>query len=743
MPEHHTRPGSVASGDILQTVRVGLPSNLPFAGPLTYAVPEGLALAPGDWVEVPLGKRVLVGVVWDDTEGDDPDAPVNAAKLKSVAAKLDAPRMREPLRRVIDWVAAYTLAPHGLVLRMAVHMPAILQPDAPRVAFRAILPPLPEDVRITAARSRVLEAAQHEPLSANDLAEKAQSSPAVVRAMADAGLLQRVTLEPAKPPTPDSQRPGPALSPEQEAAAAHLIAGVEDRAFRVDVLDGVTGSGKTEVYFEAIAAALNAGGQVLVLLPEIALTAQWLDRFQQRFGVFPTAWHSEVSPPNRRRTWRWVADGAARIVVGARSALFLPYRDLRLIVVDEEHDQAFKQEDGVRYHARDIAIVRAQMEGVPICLASATPSLETVANIDRGRFHRLSLPQRHGGASMPTVEICDLIQTPPPRGQWIAPPLVDAVTQALADGEQALLFLNRRGYAPLTLCRTCGHRFACPSCSAWLVEHRYTGRLQCHHCGHQERVPSACPSCNATESLAACGPGVERIAEEVAERWPDARVAVMSSDLLQGPQAVRELIDSIGRHEVDLIVGTQLIAKGHHFPMLTVVGVVDADLGLAGGDLRAAERTFQLLTQVSGRAGRAERPGRVLLQTVEPTQPVLKALVAGDRDAFYRAEQAARQDAGMPPYGRLAAVIISASDLGAAMEFGQKLAAIAPFGPDIRVLGPAPAPLALIRGRHRVRLLLHAKRSVNVPAALRDWLAGAKTTGSVRLAVDVDPYNFL
>jgi len=743
MAEHRTRPASVASPDTVRTVRVGLPSNLPFAGPLTYAVPEGLALAPGDWVEVPLGKRAMVGVVWHDPPEDAADEPVDPAKLKPVATRLEAPRMRAPLRRVVDWVAAYTLSPHGAVLRMAVHMPAIRQQDAPRVTYKAAPAPYPDGVRITAARSRVLEAAAGEPLAAAALAEATGASAAVIRAMADAGLLQRVRLAPAVPPAPDSQRPGPSLSEEQQAAADRLAAAVQAHCFQVDVLDGVTGSGKTEVYFEAIAAALNAGGQVLVLLPEIALTAQWLDRFRDRFGAYPTAWHSEVSPPNRRRTWRWVASGDARIVVGARSALFLPFRDLRLIVVDEEHDQAFKQEDGVRYHARDIAVVRARAEGVPICLASATPSLETVANIDRGRYQRLALPLRHGGASLPSVEICDLVQTPPPRGAWIAPPLVEAVTQAVDEGEQALLFLNRRGYAPLTLCRTCGHRFACPSCSAWLVEHRYTGRLQCHHCGHQERVPDACPTCNATESLAACGPGVERIAEEVAERWPEARVAVMSSDLLHGPAAVRELIDAIGRHEVDLIVGTQLIAKGHHFPMLTVVGVVDADLGLAGGDLRAAERTFQLLTQVAGRAGRAERAGRVILQTAEPEQPVLKALVAGDRDAFYAAEKRARQDAGMPPYGRLAAVIVSANDLAAAMAFAQQLAASAPHTADIRVLGPAPAPLALIRGRHRVRLLLHAGRGVNVPAVLRAWLAGAKPSGSVRMAVDVDPYAFL
>ncbi len=737
-----TRPDAQNPMEEPQTVQVGLPAMLPFERPLTYALPEGMQLAPGDWVEVPLGKRALVGVVWDAEENPPAAQAVSAAKLKIVAVKLDAPRMTEALRRVIDWVAAYTLSPHGLVLRMAVHLPALSQPDSPRTAFRAAQE-VPDGVRITAARQKVLEAATATPLTARELAAAAGVSDAVVWAMADAGLLTRIALPPATPPLPDPDLPGPALSTEQQTAADALIEAVRERRFEVDLLDGVTGSGKTEVYFEAIAEALRDGGQALVLLPEIALTAQWLDRFRKRFGVAPVVWHSEVGAPTRRRSWRWITDGSARIVVGARSALFLPFHDLRLIVVDEEHDQAFKQEDGVRYHARDIAVVRARFESAPICLASATPSLETVANVERGRYRRLPLPERHGGASMPTVEVIDLIKNPPPRGQWIAPPVADAVSEALANGEQALLFLNRRGYAPLTLCRTCGHRFACPHCSAWLVEHRYTGRLQCHHCGHTERVPPACPTCNATESLAACGPGVERTAEEVAERWPEARVAVMSSDLLAGPQAVADLINAIGQHEIDLIVGTQLIAKGHHFPLLTVVGVVDADLGLSGGDLRASERTFQLLTQVAGRAGRAEKPGRVLLQTTEPTQPVLQALAAGDRDAFYKVEAAARRDAGMPPFGRLAALIISANDLGAAMEFAQQLAAAAPHGPHVRVLGPAPAPLALIRGRHRVRLLLHAGRDQNVPQILRAWLANAKPSGSVRLSIDVDPHSFL
>ena len=726
-----------------KTVQVGLPAILPFERPLTYAVPDEMELAPGDWVEVPLGKRTLVGAVWDDDEISTTERTVAVDKLKSVAARLDiAPPMREPLRNLIDWVAAYTLSPHGSVLRMATHLPAITQPETARAAYRAAAI-LPKNVRVTAARQKVLDIAQASARPARELAEAAGVSDGVVRAMADAGLLDRVALQPARPSMPDPDIAGPVLSGDQQAAADHLIDAVSNRRFQVDLLDGVTGSGKTEVYFEAIAAALRAGGQVLVLLPEIALTAQWLDRFKARFGVPPIVWHSEVGAPARRRAWRWIADGSARIVVGARSALFLPFADLRFIVVDEEHDQAFKQEDGVRYQARDIAIVRARFESAPICLASATPSLETVANVERGRYQRLVLPARHGGAAMPTVELVDVVKQPPPRNQWIAPPVADAVTEALENQEQALLFLNRRGYAPLTLCRTCGHRFECSHCSAWLVEHRYTNRLQCHHCGHSEPLPTVCPSCGSADSFAACGPGVERIAEEVAERWPDARVAVMSSDLLHGPQAVAELIEAIGNHEIDLIVGTQLIAKGHHFPLLTVVGVIDSDLGLSGGDLRASERTFQLLTQVAGRAGRAEKPGRVLLQTVEPSQPVLQALKAGDRNAYYREEIAARRDAGMPPYGRLAALIVSANDLNAAMDFAQTLASTAPYGERVRVLGPAPAPLSLVRGRHRVRLLLHATRDVNVPAVLRDWLAGAKTTGSVRLSVDVDPFSFL
>jgi len=480
-----------------------------------------------------------------------------------------------------------------------------------------------------------------------------------------------------------------------------------------------------------------------VLLPEIALGAQWHRRFERQFGVPAAAWHSDLRPAERRGVWRDVGEGLAKVVVGARSALFLPFTDLGLIVVDEEHDASFKQEDGVIYHARDMAVVRASLEAVPIVLASATPSLESLVNAERGRYRRLVLPARHGGAELPKVTLVDLRDDKPDRQKFVAPSLIEALKETLSAGEQAMLFLNRRGYAPLTLCRTCGHRMQCPNCTAWLVEHRFMGRLICHHCGHAERPPEHCPACEDKHSFAPCGPGVERLAEEITQRFPDARIAVMASDTLIGPQAVADLVERVQNHEIDLLIGTQIMAKGHHFPMLTLVGVIDGDLGLSGGDLRAGERTFQMLHQVAGRAGRAERPGRVLLQTFDPGHPVMKALAAHDRDRFLALEADERRLRHMPPFGRLAALIISAPDADQADQAAAALARAAPHLKGVDVLGPAPAPLAVLRGRHRRRFLVKTDRQVNIQAVLRQWLAGVRTPTAVRIQVDVDPYSFL
>jgi primosomal protein N' (replication factor Y) (superfamily II helicase) len=563
--------------------------------------------------------------------------------------------------------------------------------------------------------------------------------------MADAGLLVPATLPVERPfAIPDPEHPGQVLAPDQEAAAAMLRHAVAARAFTVTLLDGVTGSGKTEVYLEAVAECLRQGRQALVLLPEIALSSQWLERFEHRFGVTPAVWHSDLTSRLRRVTWRAVAEGAAPVVVGARSALFLPFPDLGLVVIDEEHETAFKQEEGVVYHARDMAVVRARIEKIPIILASATPSVETEVNARKGRYQRVALPSRFGGQHMPHIEAIDLRRAPPPRGRFISPPLAEQIKFAIEKREQALLFLNRRGYAPLTLCRACGHRFACTICDAWLVDHRFRQRLVCHHCGFSMPRPNICPHCAAEESLVAVGPGVERLQEEAAQLFPDARTMVLSSDLITSIEAMRSELNEIAEGRVDIIIGTQLVAKGHNFPRLNLVGVVDADLGLGNGDPRAAERTWQLLNQVIGRAGRDQGRGVGYLQTHQPEHPVMKALIACDREAFYGSEIDARERTGYPPFGRLASLIVSAGDRPTAEGFARRLAAIAPIDDRIQVLGPAEAPLAVIKGRYRFRLLVKSLRNVDLSDYLREWLAaGPKTKGNLKLEVDVDPQSFL
>ncbi len=710
----------------------------PFPGPFDYALPEGMEAAPGDVVLAPLNGRGVVGVVWDAPG----PAPAAEAKLKSIAALLDTPPMRPALRRLVDWIAAYTLAPPGEVMAMALR---IVGP-APEPAQGWRLPAeAPTCARLTEARRRVLTAlADAEPRASQDLARVAGVGTGVIRAMAAGGLIEPALL-PASPgfAAPDPAHPGPALSADQQAAAQGLTAAARLRAFSVTLLGGVTGSGKTEVYLEAIAEALRGGRQALVLLPEIALSTQWLDRFTRRFGAAPAVWHSDLPSRVRRLTWRAVAAGQAQVVVGARSALFLPFPDLGLIVVDEEHETAFKQEDGVIYHARDMAVVRARLEAAAAVLVSATPSLETLANVEAGRYRRLTLPVRHGGATLPLVAAIDLRETPPDRGRFLSPKLVEAVRATLARGEQAMLFLNRRGYAPLTLCRACGHRMQCPNCTAWLVEHRARRQLMCHHCGHAVAIPDLCPVCGAAHSLTPVGPGVERVTEEAAALFPEARRQVMASDTLPGPRAAAEAARRIAAREVDLIVGTQVMAKGWNFPHLTLVGVVDADLGLGGGDLRAAERTVQLLHQVAGRAGRAEAPGLVLLQTFSPEHPVMQALVSGDFEGFVAREAAERRPGHWPPYGRLAAVIVSAENAEVVDSLARTLGRAAPGGPGVVVLGPAPAPLSILRGRHRRRLLLKTRRDIAVQPLLRSWLDPIPVPRGARVDVDVDPVSFL
>jgi len=719
---------------------------LPLEGAYDYRVPDGMALEPGDFVSVPLGSREIIGVVWDRP----PSSEVEPKKLKLVGNRLEAPPLPQELRRFVEWVAQYTLTPPGAVLRMAMSVTEALEPTrhafgwAIRAAGRTALAGAPPG-ELSPARRRVLAAAADAlPLPAKELARLAGCGVGVVQALERLGLVERVPIaKRLDPPTPDWRHQGVALSPEQSEAANALADAVKADAFSVTLLDGVTGSGKTEVYFQAIAAALERGRQALVLLPEIALGAQWLQRFERRFGVRPAEWHSDLTQAERRHTWRAVAEGRVPVLVGARSALFLPFPRLGLIVIDEEHDLSYKQEDGVIYHARDMGVVRGSLAKFPVVLVSATPSLETVVNAEQGRYRRLHLPDRHGAAVLPEVRAIDMRRQKLERQRFLSAPLAAALEQTLGAREQAMLFLNRRGYAPLTLCRHCGYRFQCPQCTAWLVEHRFHAQLQCHHCGHQEPLPEFCPACGEAGQFAACGPGVERLAEEVAARFPEARVAVVASDTLTGPRAVAELVASVESHAIDVLIGTQMMAKGHHFPLLTLVGVVDADLGLGGGDLRAAERTFQLLHQVAGRAGRAERPGLVLLQTYMPEHPVMRALIANDRDRFLASEADERRRHSWPPFGRLAALILSGPDDETVDFSARAFARAAPHMRGVEVLGPAPAPLAVLRGRHRRRFLVKAERSVNLQAVLRAWIDPVKVPSSIRLQVDVDPYSFL
>jgi primosomal protein N' (replication factor Y) len=676
--------------------RVAVLLPLVFANAFDYRVEGGMELAAGDWVRVPFGRKSLWGVVWGKGSGD-----VEEAKLRTVEAfAAHLPPMSAPMRSFIEWVAWYTLAPSGMVLKMAIAVPEALEQSGEKEGGRG---------------KRVKERKK----------------------------------QPPEPPHP------PLLSLTQAAAATELRTALA-RGFSVHVLDGVTGSGKTEVYFDTIAEALHVGKQAVVLLPEIALSVQWLGRFTARFGFTPHLWHSGVTPARRRDTWRQVALGEARVVVGARSALFLPFCALGVIVIDEEHDGSYKQEDGVIYHARDMGVARARAEKIPILLVSATPSLETEYNIAQGRYIRLHLPSRHGAAEMPQIKLIDMRSEKLDAQHWLSQPLKDALLATLACKQQAMLFMNRRGYAPLMLCRSCGHRFQCPHCTSWLVLHRSRAKLLCHHCGHSVTLPKQCPDCKHDDCLIPFGPGVERVAEEVRALLPDARVGVMTSDgcsigagANEKPVPPEAVIHAMIAGEIDILVGTQMIAKGHHFGNLALVGVLDADMGLAGGDLRAGERTYQLLHQLAGRAGREATKGDVWLQTYQPTHPVMQALAAGERDRFMALEAQMREEALMPPYGKLAALIIEGKSESEVAAFARALVMrlgiqdpATPSSPSPLILGPAPAPLLMLRGKYRYRILIKATRQF----ALQSWLDARVTLQppkTLRVKVDIDPYNFL
>ena len=718
---------------------IGVLTTQPLDRVLDYRAPEG-GCHLGAFVEVPLGPRKVLGVVWGPGQGD-----YDISKVRSVIRVLDAAPMREELMSFLTRAGDYTLTPMPAMLRLATRAPGLGDPPSMRKIYR-MGDSAPD--RMTDARTRVLDVLREMgglSLTLKELAEAAGVTTSVVKGLVKQGAVREEDSPRDMPfPTLDPTYAGKDLTADQSTASATLRAAVATRSYGTTLLKGVTGSGKTEVYLEAVAECLSQGRQALVLLPEIALTAEFLTRVDARFGAKPAEWHSGVTITERRRVWKMTAQGGAQLVVGARSALFLPFRDLGLIVVDEEHDTSYKQEDGVLYNARDMAVLRASICGAQVILASATPSLESWANADAGKYTKLELTSRFGAAVMPDMRAIDMRNEQLPGSSWISPTLQRAVQQRLDNGEQALLFINRRGYAPVTICRACGHQIGCDHCDARMVEHRFLKRLVCHQCGETKPMPNTCPSCEAEDKLAAVGPGVERLAEEAQTLFPDARLAVLSSDMFGSARALKSEIETIASGGADLIIGTQLVAKGHNFPLLTLVGVIDADLGLQGSDLRAAERTFQLMRQVAGRAGRADKPGQALMQTYQPEHPVIRAILSGDEQDFWTAEAGERRAAGVPPYGRLAGIILSSTDVQEVFDLGNALARN--DGPlrrvGAQVFGPAPAPIARVRGRHRVRLLVKAPKGTALQPALAEWVKPFRLKGELRMAIDIDPQSF-
>ncbi len=717
----------------MKNAQVLFPVNVPTA--FDYRLPADMTVQRGDFVFAPIGKQMKLGVVWDIVDDD------GQRTLKEIAGVKATQPLSAEMLKFISWTARYNCVSPGLVLRMVIRSYKALDPSPVVTHFSpsGILP-----AKMSPARAAILERGGPFPARASEIAERAGVSAGVVRSFEKAGGMRAQSLAVDGPfGAPDAAYGGMALTPAQRNASDDLIYQVAQKDFNVSLLDGVTGSGKTEVYFEAVAEALKDGGQALILVPEIALTQAGMSRFKTRFGAEPAPWHSQLPDAQRRRIWREAAQGRAQLVVGARSALYLPFPNLRLIVVDEEHDTSYKQEEGVIYNARDMAVVRAKIAKHSVVLASATPSLESLVNARSGRYAHVVLPERPGAVTLPEIKLVDLKDHPPEKGDYISAPLIDAARQVLARGEQAMLYLNRRGYAPLIICRNCGEKLKSPDTDSWLVEHRATGRVMCHKTGFSMRMPKACPDCKAEDTLVPVGPGVERVAEEAARHFPEAKIEIFSSDTSGSPADIAARMARMEQGEIDILVGTQMVVKGHNFPHLTFVGVVDGDLSLAGGDPRAGERTYQTLVQVAGRAGRADKPGHALIQTHQPEHEALAALAAGDRERFISAELALREALLLPPYGKLAAIIISGPDKVKAAAFAKKVVSLAPRTDGVEILGPSEPPIGRLRGMYRQRILIQSEDTVNLSKYMLTWRGRIKTPNKYKFHIDIDPQSFM
>ncbi len=715
---------------------------LPFDEPFDYTSDEDLPV--GTLVRVPWGKQEIVGAVWNKKQVSD----CHPQKIKQIIKKYNFSPLNKEIIELIKFVSQYNMAPLGMVLKMVISVKQVFDDEPTEIFYELTGKTLAEaKLKNSDARWHVIDLLKHGAYTKAEICRGAGCSAGVVEALNKAGIITgkaEIKKKQYDEPKPDFVRVK--LTDEQQVAADNVVSKV-GKGFSVTLIDGVTGSGKTEVYFEAAAEVLKQNKQVLILVPEISLTAQWLARFEQRFGVKPVSWHSGLSIRERTDNWIAVVEGRARVIVGARSALFLPYPELGLIVIDESHDHSFKQEDFVNYQCRDMAVVRAKFGHFPLILSTATPDLETVVNVENGKYDCVKLTKRFAGANLPEIKIIDLKKDKPQRGEWgpswLSPTLVTAIKNNLEKGEQSMLFLNRRGYAPLLICRDCGYRLQCPHCTAWLAEHRSSNKLICHRCGYMTERPKACPNCHSEDGLTACGPGVERVAEEVSHRFPEARLKVLSSDTTSSVAELSKVFAEMEKGKLDIMIGTQILAKGHHFPELTLVGIVDADLGLMGSDLRASEQTFQLLSQVAGRAGRGEKSGEVIVQTLYPENAVLHALVDNNRNKFMELEKQTRRMLKMPPYGKLAAIIVSSEKANLAEKIAVALGKTAPNTDYITTLGPAPAPVFMLRNKYRFRLLLKAARNINIQEVLKVWVQKVNVPNQVGVEIDIDPYSFM
>jgi len=705
----------------------------------------------GDFVACRVMGRKYVGVVWGVADGH-----VLPEKIRNIDAVLPA-RMAVVDMQWIARMAAWTLMAPGAVLRLVINVPDAFAPPRTEQLYSYNFD---STARMTDTRIAVMDAFasnDNEPMSIADIKNIARVSSAVVNTMVRRGILTpaatREINDDAYSFEYRNAAPG-TLTDEQRAAADAIGHAIDAGGFSVNLIDGITGSGKTHVYFDAAWRAYSRGGAVLIMMPEIALTAQFMSRFSARFGAPPVVWHSNLTAARRRSIWRGVLTGKIRMVVGTRSALFLPWNNLGLIVVDEEHDTSYKQEDMGNYHARDMAILRAKIAGFPVVLASATPSAETLNNVAMGRFGHLRLTSRFGGAQLPTIETIDLRENRPDTYRdssadasadeipgALSAPMCTAIGETLAAHRQVMLFINRRGFAPIVQCRKCGYVATCPDCSVGMTYHRRMGKLLCHMCGRTAPMPTSCPDCGG--AISTRGAGMEKIADEVHARFPTARIECVSSDTVLSRQSLERLVARMENGEIDVIVGTQILAKGHHFPNLTLVGVVDADMGLFGTDFRAAEHTFQQLFQVAGRAGRGQYPGRVLLQTYQPEHPVLRAICAGDRDAFMSADMDARRAAKMPPFGQLIAIIVEGQKESVLQQYCAQLAAAAPNLTGGRIMGPVPAQIYQVRTWYRMRFLVSGDARANLQPIVSHWIAKVAAPANIRVKIDVGPVNFM